>query len=61
MAVESKIMKRWEFDSVNQASSLITSWFSGNESERDLLQDYLDSISSNGKNTNNTSSLLHII
>ncbi|OEL16013.1 hypothetical protein BAE44_0022968 [Dichanthelium oligosanthes] len=33
MAVESKIMKRWEFDSVNQASSLITSWFSGDRSE----------------------------
>ncbi|KAK8463232.1 hypothetical protein SEVIR_1G342000v4 [Setaria viridis] len=48
MAVESKIMKRWEFDSVNQASSLITSWFSGNDSECQLLQDYLDSISPNG-------------
>ncbi|CAL4885570.1 unnamed protein product [Urochloa decumbens] len=48
VAVESKIMKRWEFDSVNQASSLITSWFSGNDSECQLLQDYLDSISSNG-------------
>ncbi|XP_062220438.1 uncharacterized protein LOC133919897 isoform X2 [Phragmites australis] len=48
MVVESKIMKRWEFESVNQASSLITSWFSGNHSECQLLQDYLNSISSNG-------------
>ncbi|CAD6249328.1 unnamed protein product [Miscanthus lutarioriparius] len=48
MVVESKIMKRWEFDSVNQASTLITSWFSGNPSECQLLQDYLNSISSNG-------------
>ncbi|KAL6912048.1 hypothetical protein ACP4OV_000853 [Aristida adscensionis] len=47
MAVESKTMKRWEFDSINQASSLITSWFSGNDSECQLLQDYLNSISSN--------------
>jgi hypothetical protein len=51
MVVESKIMKRWEFDSVNQASTLITSWFSGNPSECLLLQDYLNSISSNGKST----------
>lgn len=51
MVVESKIMKRWEFDSVNQASTLITSWFSGNPSECQLLQDYLNSISSNGKST----------
>jgi len=50
MAVESKIMKRWEFDSVKQASSLVTSWFSGNHFECQLLQEYLDSISSNGKN-----------
>lgn len=48
MAVESKIMKRWEFDSVNQASSLITSWFSGNHSECQLLEDYLNHISSHG-------------
>jgi len=48
MAVESKIMKRWEFDSVKQASSLVTSWFSGNHFECQLLQEYLDSISSNG-------------
>ncbi|KAL6633458.1 hypothetical protein ACP70R_026129 [Stipagrostis hirtigluma subsp. patula] len=48
MVVESKTMKRWEFESVDQASSLITSWFSGNNSECQLLQDYLNSISSNG-------------
>uniref|UniRef100_A0A0D9VLL3 Uncharacterized protein n=1 Tax=Leersia perrieri TaxID=77586 RepID=A0A0D9VLL3_9ORYZ len=48
MAVEAKTMKRWEFESVNQASSLITSWFSGNYSECQLLQDYLNSISPKG-------------
>lgn len=48
MVVESKIMKRWEFDSVKQASTLITSWFSGNPFECQLLQDYLTNISSNG-------------
>ncbi|CAM0943832.1 unnamed protein product [Alopecurus aequalis] len=48
MVVEAKIMKRWEFDSVNQASSLISSWFSGNYSECQILQDYLNSISPKG-------------
>ncbi|GJM86995.1 hypothetical protein PR202_ga02905 [Eleusine coracana subsp. coracana] len=48
MAVESKIMKRWEFESVNQASEFIDSWFKGNKTERRLLQDYLNCISSNG-------------
>uniref|UniRef100_A0A804PN51 G1/S-specific cyclin-E protein n=1 Tax=Zea mays TaxID=4577 RepID=A0A804PN51_MAIZE len=48
MVVESKIMKRWEFDSVKQASTLIASWFSGNPFECQLLQDYLTNISSNG-------------
>jgi hypothetical protein len=52
MVVESKIMKRWEFDSVKQASTLIASWFSGNPFECQLLQDYLTNISSNGKSTN---------
>ncbi|KAL5211816.1 hypothetical protein ABZP36_022663 [Zizania latifolia] len=45
MVVEAKTMKRWEFESVNHASSLITSWFSENYSECQLLQDYLNSIS----------------
>ncbi|AQK75286.1 hypothetical protein ZEAMMB73_Zm00001d018217 [Zea mays] len=48
MVVESKIMKRWEFDSVKQASTLIASWFSGNPFECQLLQDYLTNISSKG-------------
>ncbi|TVU28700.1 hypothetical protein EJB05_20230 [Eragrostis curvula] len=47
MAVESKIMKRWEFESVNQALESIRIWFSGNGSERKLLQNYLNCISSN--------------
>jgi hypothetical protein len=56
MVVEAKIMKRWEFDSVNQASSLISSWFSGNYSECQILQDYLNSISPKGKSLNDMSS-----
>jgi hypothetical protein len=45
-------MKRWEFETVNQASEFIGDWFSGNKSERRLLQDYLNCISSNGKSMN---------
>lgn len=36
-------MKRWEFDSIAQAASYISSWFSGTHDERFLLKDYLDS------------------
>lgn len=52
MVVESKIMKRWEFESANQASEFIDSWFSGNKTERRLLQNYLNCISSKGKSMN---------
>jgi hypothetical protein len=45
-------MKRWEFESVNQASELINDWFSGNSTERDLVQNFLNCISSNGKSMN---------
>lgn len=38
-------MKRWEFDSVEQASRCISSWFSGKRYERFVLQNYLDDIS----------------
>lgn len=37
-------MKRWEFDSVEQAAHHISSWFSGTYLERFLLQNFLDSI-----------------
>lgn len=45
MALEAKLMKRWEFDSVEQASRCISSWFSGTPYECFLLQKYLDDIS----------------
>ncbi|XP_072978593.1 uncharacterized protein [Typha angustifolia] len=48
MALEAKLMKRWEFDSIEQASSYISSWFFGSHYERLLLQEYLESISSTG-------------
>ncbi|XP_077214988.1 G1/S-specific cyclin-E protein [Tasmannia lanceolata] len=49
MAVEAKLMKRWEFDSIGQASSCICSWFSGTSYEHYLLQEYLDKISHIGE------------
>ncbi|KAH7688729.1 hypothetical protein IHE45_03G050700 [Dioscorea alata] len=44
MALEAKFMKRWEFDSVEQAAHHISSWFSGTYLERFHLQNFLDSI-----------------
>ncbi|KAG6502001.1 hypothetical protein ZIOFF_041888 [Zingiber officinale] len=46
LALEVKLMKRWEFDSIEQASSCIYLWFTGICDECYLLQDYLESISS---------------
>ncbi|KAM7275886.1 hypothetical protein ACFE04_017752 [Oxalis oulophora] len=43
LAVETKFMRRWEFDSIDQASSCISSWFSGKQSDEQLLKEYLDS------------------
>ncbi|XP_028753958.1 uncharacterized protein LOC114713468 [Neltuma alba] len=43
LAIETKSMKRWEFDSIAQAASCISSWFSGTPSEQLLLKEYLDS------------------
>ncbi|XP_058070831.1 uncharacterized protein LOC131219607 [Magnolia sinica] len=45
MAVEAKFMKRWEFDSIEQASRCTSSWFSGTYYEQLLLLEYLDEIS----------------
>ncbi|XP_019054861.1 PREDICTED: uncharacterized protein LOC104606496 isoform X3 [Nelumbo nucifera] len=44
MALEAKLMKRWEFDSIEHASSSIHSWFSGTLYERVLLRKHLYSI-----------------
>ncbi|XVF31803.1 hypothetical protein REPUB_Repub17cG0024400 [Reevesia pubescens] len=42
LAVEAKFMRRWEFDSIDQAASCISSWFSGTFSEQRRLKEYLD-------------------
>ncbi|XP_019438649.1 PREDICTED: uncharacterized protein LOC109344355 isoform X2 [Lupinus angustifolius] len=43
LAIESKLMKRWEFDSIAQAASCMSSWFSGTLSEQLILKEHLDS------------------
>lgn len=48
LALEAKLMRRWEFDSIEQASSCISSWYSGTCYEHFLLQEYLDSVSNKG-------------
>ena len=42
MAVETKIMKRWEFDSMQKASTSLSSWFMGTDYERSLLLNFLN-------------------
>ncbi|XP_042506867.1 uncharacterized protein LOC122083212 isoform X2 [Macadamia integrifolia] len=44
MAIEAKLMKRWEFDSIQQAAASASAWFSGTQSEQNLLQECLSSI-----------------
>ncbi|URE22241.1 hypothetical protein MUK42_16638 [Musa troglodytarum] len=48
MALEAKLMKRWEFDSIEQSSSCISSWYTGTCNEINLLREYLESISNKG-------------
>ncbi|KAK9155524.1 hypothetical protein Sjap_003004 [Stephania japonica] len=43
-AIEAKFMKRWEFDSIQQALRCMPSWFLGTPSEQILLREYLDTI-----------------
>ncbi|CAL1407196.1 unnamed protein product [Linum trigynum] len=43
LAVEAKVMQRWEFDCISQASRSIASWFSGTLPEQLQLKEYLDS------------------
>ncbi|KAG2716896.1 hypothetical protein I3760_03G149100 [Carya illinoinensis] len=43
LAIEAKVMQRWEFDTIAQAASSISSWFLGTPSEKKLLKEYLDS------------------
>ncbi|XP_074294401.1 uncharacterized protein LOC141622254 [Silene latifolia] len=41
MALESKFMRRWEFDSIMEAVDSMSSWFSGTDHEQNVLRDYL--------------------
>ncbi|GMH07162.1 hypothetical protein Nepgr_009002 [Nepenthes gracilis] len=41
LVVETKFMKRWEFDSIMQAVGCMSSWFSGTQREQNLLKEYL--------------------
>ncbi|KAL5573448.1 hypothetical protein UlMin_023045 [Ulmus minor] len=43
LALEARYMRRWEFDSIDQAAVCMSSWFSGTTSEKRLLKEYLDS------------------
>ncbi|KAL5070771.1 hypothetical protein RYX36_021658 [Vicia faba] len=45
LAIEAKLMKRWEFDNIAQSASCMSSWFSGTLSEQLLLKEHLDSSS----------------
>ncbi|XP_057792711.1 uncharacterized protein LOC131009414 [Salvia miltiorrhiza] len=42
LAIEAKIMRRWEFDSIAQAVRSIASWFPGTMKEQILLKKHLD-------------------
>ncbi|KAJ0643933.1 hypothetical protein HanRHA438_Chr16g0746711 [Helianthus annuus] len=44
LAIEAKYMKRWEFDSINQAVKCINTWFPGTPHEQDLLEEHLNSM-----------------
>ncbi|KAK8611650.1 hypothetical protein V6N13_131696 [Hibiscus sabdariffa] len=43
LAIEAKFMRRWEFDSIDQAANSISLWFSGTPLEQDYLKEYLNS------------------
>ncbi|XP_020588524.1 uncharacterized protein LOC110030236 isoform X2 [Phalaenopsis equestris] len=48
MALEVKLMKRWEFDSIEHALNCISSWHSGTNYERVILQDHLADVGNIG-------------
>lgn len=45
-------MKRWEFDSIEQALNCISSWYSGTSYEGAILQDYLADVGNIGMFSN---------
>ncbi|KAL8506801.1 hypothetical protein ACS0TY_017629 [Phlomoides rotata] len=42
LAIEVKVMRRWEFDSIAQAAGSMSSWFPGTLNELILLKEHLD-------------------
>ncbi|KAL6536857.1 hypothetical protein OROHE_012441 [Orobanche hederae] len=44
LAMEAKVMRRWEFDSITQAARSISSWFLGTLHEQIFLEEHLDDI-----------------
>lgn len=44
LAIEAKLMRRWEFDSVSQAARCIHLWFPGTDTEQIILGEYLNTI-----------------
>ncbi|XP_031490730.1 uncharacterized protein LOC116257864 isoform X2 [Nymphaea colorata] len=45
LALEAQYMKKWEFDSAEQACIFVSSWFSGTLFESTLLKNYLSDVS----------------
>ncbi|KAG7568549.1 hypothetical protein ISN45_Aa04g013710 [Arabidopsis thaliana x Arabidopsis arenosa] len=43
LAIEAKLMRRWEFESIDQAVKSMSQWFSGSKAEKSFLREYLDS------------------
>ncbi|XP_024004232.1 uncharacterized protein LOC18027602 isoform X2 [Eutrema salsugineum] len=42
LAIEAKLMRRWEFESIDQAVTSMSQWFSGSKAEWSSLREYLD-------------------
>lgn len=60
LAIEAKLMKRWEFDSIAQAASCMSSWFSGTLAEQLLLREHLDSASGGNRDSHYCFMSVHI-
>ncbi|XP_010556977.1 PREDICTED: uncharacterized protein LOC104826134 isoform X2 [Tarenaya hassleriana] len=42
LAIEAKVMQRWEYESIDQAVTSMSVWFSGTKTEKFCLKKYLD-------------------
>ncbi|KAK6142439.1 hypothetical protein DH2020_022787 [Rehmannia glutinosa] len=49
LAIEAKVMRRWEFDSIAQAARSISTWFPGTLHEQFLLKEHLDATLGHGR------------